>query len=82
MECSSIKVLNQRVNDVVNTMWKKEYYPNNISVLYSHPFGEEQDLHFDDFRSNDVIRKEGSMISAIVGLACNYVVEGVTPFTH
>jgi hypothetical protein len=68
MECSSIKILIQLVNDVVNTMWKKEYFPNNISVLYSRPFGDEQDLHFDDFRAIDVIEKEGPMITAIVGL--------------
>ena len=68
MECSSIKVLIQRVNDVVNTIRKKEYYSNIISILYSHPFGEEQDLHFDDFRSNDIIKKEGPRISSIVGL--------------
>ena len=68
MECSCIKVLVQHVNDIINTMWRKEHYPNNISVLYSRPFGEEQDLHFDDFRSNDVIEKEGPMINAIIAL--------------
>ena len=59
LECSSIKVLIQRVNDIITTMWKKEYYPHNVSVLYSRPLGEEQHLHFDDFRSNDVIKKKG-----------------------
>jgi len=68
LECSSIKVIIQRVNDVVNTIRKKEYYPNIISVFYSHPFGEEQDLRFDDFRSNDIIKKEGPMIRSIVSL--------------
>lgn len=68
LECSDIKILIQRVTDVVNEMWRKQYYPHNVSVLYSRPFGEEQQLHYDDFRSNDQIAKEGEMISAIVGL--------------
>ena len=64
-ECSSIKILIQGVTDVVSAMWTKKYYPHKVSVLYSHPFGEEQHLHYDDFRSNDQIAKEGQMISAL-----------------
>ena len=68
--CSNDSISNI-VGKIISVLMKLTGKPQNlmkILVLFSRPGSREQGLHVDDVRTEDVVRREGELLSVIVAL--------------
>ena len=68
LECAAIRKIVNDVKSVVHMLFCETYYPHNVSILFSRPFGEQQQMHVDDFRDDDQEKEQGEMVNALVAL--------------